>query len=120
MVCRNCGHELDANALFCSNCGCQVSQGQNFYAYAQNRTPVAAPGKGFAIASLVLGIASFFISGIICGILAIVFGCMAKTKGYVGGMAKAGIICGIVGVVVSFIVLLYAIILGGFLIATVF
>ena len=120
MVCRNCGRELDADALFCPYCGCQVSAGQNSYAYAQNQAYAADRGKGFAIASLVLGIASFFFSGIICGILAIVFGCMAKKKGYVGGMAKAGIICGIIGAAVTFIVLLSAVVMSGIIIASLF
>lgn len=66
------------------------------------------PGKGLGIASMVCGIVSFFCAGIILGILAIVFGGVAKSKGYRGGMATAGIVCGAVGLGIYVIVLIIA------------
>ncbi|MEE0061342.1 MAG: DUF4190 domain-containing protein [Acutalibacteraceae bacterium] len=66
--------------------------------YQQPMTP-AEPGRGFAIASLVLGIVSFICFPIITGGLGIAFGIVAKKKGSRSPMATAGIICGIVGIV---------------------
>lgn len=65
--------------------------------------------SGLAIASLVLGIVSFFpLIGVILGILAIVFGFIARSnikrynlKGL--GFATAGIILGILGILFTFI-----------------
>lgn len=67
--------------------------------------PVAEPGKGFAITSLVLGICALLIYPIITGVLAIIFGAVAKSKGNTGGMATAGIVCGSIGVAWFFIAL---------------
>lgn len=64
------------------------------------------PGKGFAIASMVLGIVSFFCFAVITGVLGIIFGGVAKSKGYRGGMATAGIVCGIIGVVAWFLMMI--------------
>lgn len=58
--------------------------------------------KRFAIASLVLGIVSFFCCGIITSILAIVFGRISLSKQPMNnGLAKAGFILGIIGLVGS-------------------
>lgn len=73
-------------------------------------------GKGFSIASLVLGIVSvvfcynWFVT-IVCGALAIIFGINGKQKNG-KGMAKAGIILGIVGISLW----LFVVVLAGFLI----
>jgi hypothetical protein len=61
------------------------------------------PGKGMATASLVLGILSFFCFAYVSGILGIIFGIVAKNKGYKGKSATAGIICGAVGIVLNII-----------------
>lgn len=71
----------------------------------QPGTPV--PGKGLAVASLVLGIVSFFCFAIITGILAIVFGAVAKNKGFKGGMATAGIVCGVIGVALWLVMMIF-------------
>ncbi len=58
--------------------------------------------KRFAIASLVLGIVSFFCCGIITSILAIIFGRISLNKQPMNnGLAKAGFILGIIGLVGS-------------------
>lgn len=87
MVCNQCGTSNEPNAIVCANCGTPLT------------TEVANTddGKGFAIASLVLGILSIFCFALIAGTLAIVFSTMAKSKGYKGGMATAGMVCGIIG-----------------------
>lgn len=78
---------------------------QSFDMMPQNR----AGGKGFAIASLCLGIASvvfccccccLYYVAIITSILAIVFACLARSanNGKMPGMAIAGLILGIIGI----------------------
>lgn len=57
------------------------------------------PGRGQSIASLVLGLLSFFMLPIVTGTLAIVFGGIAKSKGSTSPMATAGLVCGILGIV---------------------
>lgn len=64
-------------------------------------------GKGFAIASLICGIVSLFCFAIITGVLGIVFGSVAKGKGFRGGMATAGIVCGVIGIVSWLIMIIF-------------
>ncbi len=78
-------------------------QGYQQPQYSYNGKPQNDPGKSFAIASLVLGILSFFCAGYIAGTLAVVFGFVARNKGYRGGMATAGMICGALGVVLMLV-----------------
>lgn len=112
MLCKNCGTLNDPNSKFCTSCGADLSlanEGETpvtpqptYDAYnAAPQYPVQNPqdGKGFAIASLVLGIVSFFCFAFISGTLGIIFGVVAKNKGYKGGMATAGIVCGVIGIV---------------------
>lgn len=132
MVCKNCGAELAQDAKFCTVCGAQVETtvppqqqyttsgeysaqpqaGQPVYTQPVMQQPVYVaqnqPGHGFAVASLVLGIVSFFCCGFITGILAIIFGAVAKNKGNRSGMATAGIVCGIVGIVLLIFVYIFA------------
>ena len=64
-------------------------------------------GKGFAVASLVLGIISivfwFFsvasIIGFILGIIGIICAGSAKKRGYTGGIGTAGLVCSILGTI---------------------
>ncbi len=108
MICTNCGHNNNDDAQFCVACGTalqaptqaptpytQQPNGYNPYAPSAQ----SQPGKGLAITSLVLGIIAFICAPIITGILGIVFGGVAKSKGYRGGMATAGIVCGIIALV---------------------
>lgn len=65
------------------------------------------PGKGKAIASLVLGIVAVVfwftswlaIVSVVCGIIGLVMASMAKAEGYVGGMRTAGFVLSIIGLV---------------------
>ncbi len=64
-----------------------------------------------AVASLVLGIVALLSSvgglpGIVCGILAIIFGVKGKKDTSKKGMATAGFICGIISLAASAIVLI--------------
>ncbi|MBR6502870.1 MAG: DUF4190 domain-containing protein [Clostridia bacterium] len=120
MVCKNCGFDNNDQSQFCVNCGTVLEQPQqaqqpnyqqpynqpnyqqpyapqyNNYVPYQQSMPI--PGKGLGITSMVLGIISFFCASFITGILAIIFGGVAKSKGYRGGMATAGIVCGIISI----------------------
>lgn len=76
-----------------------------FPAAAYGQATAAGPGtNGKAIAALILGIGGFIVCPLICSVLAIVFGNLAKKEidanpGQEGrGMAQAGFILGIVGV----------------------
>ena len=70
------------------------------------------PGKGAAIASLVLGIVSiamwFFgmgaLIGHITGIIGLICASSAKKAGFVGGMRTAGFVCSLIGVIGSALV----------------
>lgn len=126
MICRHCGTSNPEGATSCINCGAGLedSSSQNSYGtsnYSQydynqsqynqytynqpyqntytNNQPQPKPGTGLAIASMVCGIISFFCFAYIMGILGIVFGAVAKSKGCKSGMATAGIVCGILGIV---------------------
>ena len=77
-----------------------------------------ANGKGYAIASLCLGIASVFFTCICCclyyvaivtGILAIIMACISKSKngGKMSGMAIAGLILGILGIILFLVMVVF-------------
>lgn len=120
MICKNCNTQNMDDAKFCFQCGAALndnasaqSNEPNQYSqqpqYGQqplySQQPVEEPGKGLAIASMVLGIISFFCFSLITGILAIIFGAVAKSKNYRGGMATAGIVCGVISLVLYFLIL---------------
>ena len=106
MICRKCGAELPPNTSFhfCPHCGAPLLSEQQGYwqsyapPYYGAPTPGVTAGRGMAIASLVLGILALVsgTAGFVCGLLAVIFGGVAKSKGYRGGMATAGLICGII------------------------
>lgn len=72
------------------------------------------PGKGAAIASLVLGIISivfwFFgagaIVGIVTGIIGLICSANAGKAGYEGGLRKGGFVCSLIGLIGSGIALI--------------
>lgn len=78
----------------------------------------AAPGKGKAIAALVLGIVSialclyWFIS-IPAGIVAVVLGVLSRKQGIGAGMSLAGIITGALGALFGVIILILGLTGGG-------
>ncbi|MCD8232107.1 MAG: DUF4190 domain-containing protein [Clostridiales bacterium] len=65
--------------------------------------PIKPSPDGYAVASLVLGIISFFILPLIGGILAIVFGNKSLRENGPTTMAKAGKILGIISLVLIFV-----------------
>ena len=100
MFCPNCGSTNPDGAKFCAGCGADMTTGsapvQEQVVYTQP-VPTKQPGKGMAIAGMVCGIVSFLCFPYILGVLGIIFGAVAKNKGYRGAMATAGIACGAVG-----------------------
>lgn len=103
--CPNCGTQNADTANCCANCGTMLNAAPTAPMMGQF-VKVAQPGKGLAIASLVCGIVSFFCFGVILGILAVVFGGVAKSKGYTGPMATAGIVLGVVGLALYVVMLI--------------
>ena len=70
------------------------------------------PGKGAAVASLVLGVVSivtwFFgmgaLIGLITGVIGLICASNAKKAGFVGGMRTAGFVCSLIVVIGSALV----------------
>lgn len=58
-------------------------------------------GKGFGIASLILGIIGIFFAQIILGPLAIIFGIIGRKKDDSKGSATAWLIIGIIGTILA-------------------
>ena len=121
MICEKCGTFNNDEAVFCTTCGADLKNQapvapaapvqqppyqQNSYQnpYQQNpyqSAPVAQesmPGKGLAIAGMILGIISLLCFPYITGVLGIIFGAIAKSKGCTSGMATTAIVCGAIGV----------------------
>lgn len=119
--CTKCGAQNADNAQFCESCGGKLESQQpiNTQQTVVNEQPIVnqqqnqtqgqqnTAGKGLGIASLVCGIVSFFCFGLILGILAVVFGGIAKGKGYKGGMATAGIVLGVIGLALYVICIIF-------------
>lgn len=107
MFCPKCGQDNLDNAQFCASCGTALNQAAPVQqsAVVNNAQPAAAkqPGRGMAIASLVLGIVAFLCFPYITGVLAIIFGGVAKKQGFKGGMATAGLVLGIIAIAVQII-----------------
>ncbi len=79
------------------------------YGQPQYGQPMGAPkdaSKGLAIASLVLGIVSFFICGLPCSITGLILGGVSYSKKKVNnGMAVTGMVLCIIGLAVTIITL---------------
>lgn len=133
MICNRCGANSADGSNFCNNCGTPLESTQNQSTpwstdyqsqqspwtqnyqtqqstWTQNyqSQPTSKPGQAFAIAALVCGICSFFIFGIILGVLGIVFGIIAIKQGSKSGMATAGIVCGAIGLILYILLLIFA------------
>jgi hypothetical protein len=106
--CANCGAQVGAGARFCPSCGAAVASAGR-PATAEQR---ATGTSGSAIASLILGIAGFFIFPVVPSIAAIVLGRSAQKEiaqkpGLGGhGLATAGIVLGWIGVGIGIFALL--------------
>lgn len=84
-------------------------QYQQPYGYYQQ--PAIHPGRSYAIAGMILGIVSFFIMTLVTGVLAIVFGCIARSKGFKTPMANSGIILGSISIGIGLLVIFFVAVL---------
>lgn len=115
MFCEKCGTEVAEGINVCPNCGTLVEEpaqpnvpqpaysapAQPYEPQPVNGAPAekpATPGKGLAIAGMILGIISLLCFPAVTGTLGIIFGAVAKSKGCKSGMATAGIVCGVIGI----------------------
>ena len=124
MFCPKCGRDNPDNVTYCANCGEALFAWQKYaprYQYQppqqqppyQNAENKSAPGKGLAIASMILGLATlnyfcYWFLSIPSGIVALILGissCVqASSAGRkTHGMAVAGIICGSIGLFLGMI-----------------
>ncbi len=76
------------------------------------------PGKGKAVAALILGIVSvvlclYWFIALPAGIVAIILGIQSRKQGVATGMATAGLITGIVGALLAAIILILGLAGGG-------
>lgn len=107
MICEKCGTPNEAGTGFCVRCGASLTQPAGGYYTTPAPAPAKEPGKGFAIASMILGILSVAcLGGLIQGILALIFGGVAKSKGSTSGMATTGIVLGAIGLAIWLITMI--------------
>ena len=131
MYCPNCGQQNADDSKFCQSCGTSLTEPVEvadtpsppaaispFPASTTIPQPVTTVQRtsGMAVASLVLGIASFplYFLAIITGPLAIIFGAVSigqiNREPELGGkgMAMAGLVLGIVTIVLWILVIVFA------------
>jgi hypothetical protein len=132
-LCPSCGTRVPGVANLCSTCGYNFNTGPfsqppgspmgyagrpaygdpnwqaNYPRQGYGPGPLEGNGKeGLAVASLVLGILSvllfcFWYFGIVCAILAIIFGVIGKNS-IQRGMAIAGIVLGAIGLAIDLLI----------------
>ncbi len=115
MFCKNCGQQLDDNAVVCPHCGVATD---NFKAAPAQQS---APVNGYAIAGLVLGLIGFFGGGYlfcIVPLLGVIFSGIglkkSKETGSGHGIAVGGLVVSIISLVFWIFIWAFA---GGILIA---
>ncbi len=93
----------------------QPNNYNNYNNYAPNQYQQPQDNsRGLAIASLVLGIVSFFCCGSVCSIVGIVLGVLSrKKKPTDNGMATAGIVLSIVALAIWAIYFIYVLVVYG-------
>lgn len=128
MFCSKCGNKVEGNIKFCSNCGNNLevnntAQG-NLQYIAENPTinnynsNSSQNNNGLAIASLIIGIVSVFLSFFInififpISITGLILGIVNKNK---CGQKVAGIILNSLSMVIALIILIASIFIIGFL-----
>jgi hypothetical protein len=107
--CPKCGARNPASASFCTKCGASFTPAAPAQAPpAQAPQYVSKPSghTGMGTASLVMGILSIFIFGIILGPLALIFGAIAWGRDR-DSFGLAGLILGLIAVILWVIVLVW-------------
>lgn len=131
MICPRCSRQLPDGSKFCDGCGLALTNQaptqaptyqqpgpfpnapqQYPYPQAPLVAPVAVPGKGLGIASLVLGILALIIScfpiidllfSVTGATLGIIGFSKAKKVGMSNGIAVAGLVCSIVALSINIV-----------------
>jgi uncharacterized membrane protein YvbJ len=102
--CTYCGQDISDLARSCPRCG-----------HPTGVIPAAAGSRqteGLAVASLVLGLAGFFVCPVVCSIIAVIVGYHARRKLQSDptlegeGLAKAGVIVGWAGIAVGLVAII--------------
>ena len=125
--CSECDKEISDKSAYCINCGCPLFPHSNLYdnqTYVPvSNTPIVykhIPGKGFGVASMVLGIIGLFFSLIwflisistgisdfiimivlfLFPVLACIFSYIAICKGYSSGIRRVGQLLGVLSAII--------------------
>jgi len=111
MFCPKCGMDNPNGTQFCAGCGEPFAPPvQPVYQQQNYQQPASAPdssAKGMAIASMVLGIIALVIPffGVVCAIVGLILGVLAKKRleaaGQPTGMAGAGIVTSIIALAIA-------------------
>ncbi|MEG1995874.1 MAG: hypothetical protein RR036_00020 [Oscillospiraceae bacterium] len=138
MFCKNCGKPMTVNDNFCTYCNAPAHTGNNYcsvcgvealpncvtcgicgnnlsavpYSSQQDASQPGATNsrRGFAIASLVLGIVGIvtwctIVMPIICGIAGVIFGCLGLKSKPDRGLATAGLVVSIISLSIFAIII---------------
>ena len=110
MICKFCGEKIEDNAKFCSKCGKGVEEIkpiEGVKSVTNNE-----PGKGRAIASLVIGVISIISGGcfFVVPLVGLILGCSYKGK---CTEKIIGIILNVIGLIISLIVVFAIIVFFG-------
>lgn len=121
-TCPGCGSVIPANYDVCPVCGKVLRQCVMPKQQGQAQSGSDEPGKGFAIASLVLGCVGVLLVwffpylGPVCGGIGYALADKAKEKGCQSGLTKAGRILSITSMAISLVIavgtMLFALIMG--------
>ena len=105
--CTRCGKQVDDMSQTCTECGYIEKQAAPTYQQRYSLQPDSV-GKGFAIASMVLGIVSICSAaygGLITSIVGVILGAMAKKQqkdaGVPSAIATAGVVLSIIALALS-------------------
>ena len=91
MFCKNCGKEIDDNAVVCPHCGVSTAKP------SEEKKPVNGLGiAGFVISLLSLWLGVYFCIASVIGIVLSSVGLAMRSKKSVNGLAVAGLVLGCV------------------------
>ena len=95
MFCKNCGKEIDDNAVVCPSCGVQQKT------MTEKKKPVNGLGiAGFVISLLSLWLGMYFCVASIVGLVLSSVGVAVRNKHSVNGLAIAGLVLSLISLVI--------------------
>jgi len=104
MYCPKCGIQNPDNSTVCNSCDASLT------AYSSPSAAIAAKTSGWAIASLVCGLLTFFTCGI-TGILAVIFGIIALVEISKSSGAIKGKVLAVTGIILPAVIIIFMMIL---------